>query len=66
MGRIVEYKIVVHPKAVDTAAEVSSFLAKGWELYGEVTPYFPSRSSTGRDDIAFAQAIVRREPSARA
>lgn len=60
MGRIVEYKIVVHPKAVDTAAEVSSFLAKGWELYGEVTPYFP-RGSSG--DIAFAQAIVRREPS---
>jgi hypothetical protein len=61
MGRIVEYKIVVHPKASDTAAEVSSFLARGWELYGELQPYFPSRSSVGRSDAAFAQAMVRRE-----
>ena len=61
--RIVEYKIIVHPKAVDTAVEVSSLLAKGWELYGEVTPYFPSQGSSGRYDIAFAQAIVRRESS---
>jgi hypothetical protein len=57
--KMIEYKIVVHPKAVDTAAEVSSFLAKGWELYGEVTPYFPRQGH----DVAFAQAIVRRESS---
>jgi hypothetical protein len=57
--RIVEYKIIVHPKAVDTAVEVSSFLAKGWELYGEVTPYHVTEHS----QVAFAQAIVRRESS---
>ena len=59
MGRIVEYKIIVHQKAVDTAAEVTSFLAKGWELYGEVTPY----RVTEHSEVAFAQAIVRRQPS---
>ena len=61
--KIVEYKIIVHPKAVDTAAEVSSFLAKGWELYGEVTPYFPSQGLNREYNVAFAQAIVRRESS---
>ena len=55
MGRIVEYKIIAHGRAKDIDSEVTSYLAKGWELYGELIAWGAGGG--------LAQAMVRRESS---
>lgn len=63
-GEVVEYKIVTHSDPKDTQDEVNSFLAEGWELYGDLKHleyWVGGDSDDSRAKWSFSQAMIRRE-----